>query len=321
MPPIVIGAVAAAAVVGTGAAIAAASDKKTTAKSESTIELADKSLTHRTAEDGVANSYHDLRELSGQGPGASDVKNATSATRSLADMLEEYSKTSGLPTDADIGNANTLAGKLFAARRTSLDQDFLKQTTDAQRLSAQLGRPVDDPILQAKLRTGFMQQNDMLASEQQAGATDLALQMPGQRLKFAGQRADVLNSLSAQAFNNRAAILQAGSSLLNNERQYQLAISKKKQSSEQIQHGSTGQAIGAGMMAGGAAFGSVMSMGAGGGGGMGGGGGLSGIGGGLGNGGLDMNTSANLAASRAQPSAFGMDYSGIQAKPIHWYGG
>jgi hypothetical protein len=193
-------------------------------------------------------AFKKLLGYSDAGPGTADITNSLDATKSLGDLLKQYSTQGGnQPTQADVDTSNSLATKLYAARQTGLNQSFTDQTTQAARLAASLGRSVDDPILQAKLRTGMMRQQDSLNAEQQGFAANYAQQMPTQRLAFATDRASLLGNLAQQAFSNRAAILGYGNQLQQQSRQWQLASGKQRQVGEQSSTPSP-FAIGAGLL-------------------------------------------------------------------------
>lgn len=176
---------------------------------------------------GETDSFKTLSSYTDAGPGQADVTNSLNATRSFADLLKQYSASGGLPTDQDISSAQGIVGKLFAPQKTALEQSFTDQNTQAQRLSAQLGRPVNDPIIQAKLRTGFINQTNQLNSEQTAAGQGLALSLPGQRIGYAGQSAQVLGGLATQAFQNRAALFQYGSSIQQNQQNFRLQTAQR----------------------------------------------------------------------------------------------
>lgn len=147
------------------------------------------------------------------GPGQSDVSNAYGSNKDLAAMFGDYAKSGGIPGQEDINAANGFANNMFQARQVGLNQSFIDQTTDANRLAARLGRSVDDPILQAKLRTGFMRQQDSLSAEKQGLAQQFALQLPQQRLQYAQGQNNILNGLSNQAMQNQSYLLGIGNQL------------------------------------------------------------------------------------------------------------
>lgn len=181
----------------------------------------------------LTNLGNGLQNLANSGANASDVSNALSTNRNLAQMLSDYSANGGLPNSGDINNANNIASNLFASRQTSLNQSFNDQSVSASRLGAQLGRGGADPVLQAKLQTGFLRQQDTLNAQQQGTAQQIALQIPGQRIGYAQQGAGVTNQLANQAFTNQSNIFQnqsylygLGNQLGSQARSYRLGTSQ-----------------------------------------------------------------------------------------------
>lgn len=216
-----------AGVAAAGGAIAGAIPKKSTTTVDAG-QATDRETNALTQQD---NMYSQLQGLTKMGPDGSDVAAATGASRDLGSMLQQYSQSGGMPGQQDIQTANQFAGDIFAPQRTQLQQSFTQQTTDANRQSAMMGRSVDDPILQAKLRTGMMNQEAMLNSQQGAFGAQTAMAMPQQRLQYAGMRADVMGNLATQAFQNRAALLQTGAGIAGAERQFRLATATRQNES------------------------------------------------------------------------------------------
>ncbi len=171
----------------------------------------------------LQSQFKDLQSMLTQnGPGASDVGAATGASRDLASMLAEYSRTGGLPGQGDISAANSFATDIFGARQVGLNQQFTQMGQQASREAALSGRGSADPILRARLMESQAGMQDMLNAEKTGFASQYAQQLSGNRLSFAGQRADVLNALGNQATQNRLALLGLGSSLNEAERGWRL---------------------------------------------------------------------------------------------------
>ena len=190
-------------------------------------------------------SYDELKKLVAAGGNDSDVSRATGATRSFADMLAEYAKTGGMPSESDLSTSNRFAESIFNPQRTKLNQVFEDQKVQAARLSASLGRSVDDPILQAKLRTNMMNNMASLESEQGAYGSQLALQMPGQKLGYAQNNVNVLQGLASQAFQNRSALLSLGNQLGNQE--YQKRFQESTKHAENVSGGGFKGAVAGGL--------------------------------------------------------------------------
>lgn len=232
----------------------------------------------------LSTGYSDLQSLLGAGPGAADVTNSMNASKSLSSLLQQYSQSGGLPSASDISSANGVASNMFAPQQAALNNSFYQQNIQAQRLSAQLGRPINDPIIQAKLGIGQAQQQSVLSGQQGAFGQQLALSLPQQRVGYATQNAGLLGGLASQAFQNRSALLGMGSQLLGQAQGYQIATSPHNTTAQQQVGGGLGGALsgalsGLGMGAGLSSLG-LFGSGAGGlGGGIG-----SGLGGGVGGG-------------------------------------
>lgn len=176
---------------------------------------------------GIQNMFNDLQNNVNAGPGQQDVTNSVNSSRSLADLLTQYSQSGGLPGQQDITAANGVASGIFAGQRVSQQQQFVTQGQEANQQAARLGRSVDDPILQAKLRTAQMNQSAQLDANQGSYASQLALNLPGQRLNYANQAAQVNSGLAQQALQNRMTVLGLGSGLLNQEQNYQINTSSR----------------------------------------------------------------------------------------------
>lgn len=185
----------------------------------------------------LKSDFSGLAEMVDAGPGVDDIKNSNIASRDLAALLKSYSETGGLPTDSDVTNANKFANSIFAAREEAMNQDFVNQTTDANRMAAAMGREINDPILQAKLRNNLFNQRALLGKEKQGYAAELGLGMADRRINYANQGANILGNLAYQAMQNRAAILGLGQNLQGSERQWRLETGKRYGTQEQSSGG------------------------------------------------------------------------------------
>jgi hypothetical protein len=188
----------------------------------------------------VGGPLADIQKMVNAGPGQADVERSLNSQRGLADMLRQLSQSGGLPTAEDTAASTSLAGGLFNARRTSMNQTFQDLDTDNARLAARLGRDPLDPILRAKLGTTKARMSDSLAAEQTDWANNFALNLPGRRLGFASDAASVDAQLAAQAAQNRATLLGLGTNLLNSERNFRLGAAGKTTT----QNANLGDAIG-----------------------------------------------------------------------------
>ena len=93
----------------------------------------------------------DLQNFVNAGPGQQDIESALGSQRGLAAMLGQYAAGGNQPTAQDIAQAGQFTNQIFAPQQEQQRQMFEDQATQARRLSAQMNRPVNDPVLQAKL--------------------------------------------------------------------------------------------------------------------------------------------------------------------------
>jgi hypothetical protein len=292
-------------------AVAGAIPKKQ--ESSGGINLKDASGLENSAASGLGNDYNSLRAMLEGGAQSGDYSAGMQSQRDYAAMLGQYAQSGGLPGQDDLTNANIFAQRAYDPQRVALQQSFQDQTTEANRQAAMMGRGSDDPILQAKLRTGLMRQSASLQAEQGAFANNFAMQLPQQRLNYAGQQASALDQIGQRASANRQLLMSLGSGILGNERSFRVQTSD--QWGKQQSGGGVGGAI-SGALGG---FGGGMQaftagQGAGLFGGGGGGAGLSGAGGG-----------SPFAAAQA-PSAYGAAAFAPRAAfeksaPFGWQGG
>lgn len=202
-----------------GAIAGAGGSKQTTVKNllpESDIE--------RQARNLSSSQLRSLQSLVGSGAGQADVTAGAQAQRDFASQLQAASQTGGVPTAADLATGQSFAQSAFAPRQIALQQSFEQQEQRTAQLAAQLGREVDDPILQAKLAQEQTRQQSVLSAEQAAFGTQFAQDTTGRRLEFARQRAGVLAGLGGQAISQTAGLLQASGSILGQERQFRSSV-------------------------------------------------------------------------------------------------
>lgn len=224
-------------------ALGGALGKSNTSTSTSGINLNPASDLQNQAGQVSSQSLDQLSGLVNAGPGQQDVGNAYQSQLSFAQMLQQYSQTGGLPNQQDLSNAQGFASQIYQPQQTALNQSFISQGQQAAQLAASLGRSVDDPIIQAKLRTGYMQQQAGLTSQQGSYAAQLGLQLPQQRLNLFGQSSNVLQGLATQAMQNRSSLLSAGQGVLSNERNYQIGTSQHYGDQTTTSQGGLGGAI------------------------------------------------------------------------------
>lgn len=183
--------------------------------------LQSKAETAASSKGYIQQQFEQLTKFVEAGAGESDIAASVKAQRDLA--AAQGAPGALDPTEQDIGFAGGIAKSLFGEERLRQEQGFERQGQETAQLAAQLGRATDDPILQAKLRGTFMQEQAALGARQGALSTQIALMRPEQRLALQQQQAETLGGLANQAFQNRTAILGLGSGLQGAEREFRLA--------------------------------------------------------------------------------------------------
>lgn len=188
----------------------------------------------------------ELQSLVAEGAGTGDVARGAQSQRSLADLLQQYASGGFLPNQSDLSTARSFAGDIFAGQQEALNQSFEDAQTQAARQAAALGRPVNDPILQAKLAQGQAREQSLLSAQQRGFAAEQAMNMPLQRLQFAQMGAETSQALAAQALQNRQALLQTGQGIQDRQQAFRLATATREntQSSDPGLAGIAGMAMG-----------------------------------------------------------------------------
>jgi len=238
-------------------AIAGSQQDRSGSSSRSGIDVGPETALEGLATKDITKQYTDLQGMVGLGPGNEDITKSLGSSRSLADLLEAYSKGGFMPGQNDINSANQFTQSIFAPQQTAMNQQFQDQQTQANRLAAQLGRPVNDPIIQAKLAQEQSRQNAMLQSQQTSYSAQYAQNLPMQRLGFASQLADVRGNLASQAMANRQALLSLGQNLRNDDRNYRIQTGTRWGDQSNFSGGGLAGAINGGLAGAGAGLGAA----------------------------------------------------------------
>lgn len=181
---------------------------------------------------GISSSmFSQLSGSVGAGAGQADVAAGLAGSRGLAAMLESYSKGNFLPTASDFATASQFTNEAFKPQQLAINQQFEGEQQRAAQLASQLGREVNDPIIQAKLSQERMRAQERLGADQSAYGAQFALGLPQQRLGYMSQMADVKNSLASQAMSNRQALLGLGMQQQQIGQQFRLGTASRTQSS------------------------------------------------------------------------------------------
>lgn len=209
-----------------GAAMAAYSGYQGDSTSQdSSKNLAGASALQTQAQNGVASDYTSLQNDVNAGPGQGDISSYEDNSKSLAQMLGQYSQSGGMPGSSDFTQANSLASQAFMGQQTALNQSFQQQMQQGNASAALMGRDGNDPSLQGALRSSQMLQQQQLSANQGSYGNQLAMALPGQRLGYAQQQNNVLGGLATQALANRSSLLSQGNNILGQQQNYQLGAS------------------------------------------------------------------------------------------------
>lgn len=285
-----------------GAAAGSMKDKSST-KNTSGLNLDPETDLEKRTSGTINNSYTDLEALLNGSYEANAGQRSNSAYDDLDAMLKEYAKTGGVASSSDIAAAGSYTDSIFAPRSTALNQSFIDQQVEASRLAAKLGRPVNDPVIQAKLRTEKMRADERLGADKTAFSADFAQQISGNRLGFTGQRADLAAQRAQTALSNRQMLLGLGTGLRDAERGFRINTAERYGTSETESGGGLKGAITGGISGFGAGMGASSAMG----------------GGGMGQGGgMPAGQSAYFAAPTAGPTAPGSSW-GMGSTPYQGY--
>lgn len=231
---------------------------ETSSGSRSGINLAPSSQIEKKATNDIGSQYDFLKKFLTQGPGVESVQDANASQQDYVNLLSLINSTGGMPTADDRRMAEEFVNTQFSPQQEALNQSFQFQQQDAARLAAQLNRPINDPIIQAKLRQEQMRQQSMLDANRSAAVSAEARNSPFQRLALQGQLADTRGSLASQAMSNRMQLLNLGNAIQSQERNWRLQTSDRWGTQNGSQHSGGGILGGIGAVAG--AVGSVTGM-------------------------------------------------------------
>jgi hypothetical protein len=179
-------------------------------------------------------------------------------------MLGQFSQGGFMPTEQDWGTARQFASQQMQPQQAALSQLFEDEEQKRRRMAALRGRGAVDPVAMARMAQARAGQQLQLSAQEGAATSQFAQQLPGQRLGFAQQMAQVQGGLATQAMQNRQALLSAGQAIRGQEQQFRLGSATRTTSEKS--GGGFGGALG-GALAGMGSASRLMSMFGGGGGG------------------------------------------------------
>jgi hypothetical protein len=213
------------------------------------LQMVDPSELEKNAGSNILDLFNNLQKRLANNPNEASQQtldqNANQATDQYANLLQMLTKSGGVPSQEDTQAANQYAAQAFQGQQTALDQSFSDQQRQMQRTAAQMGRSVGDPILRAKLAQEKIRQQAQLSSNQGSFASQYAQGLGQQRLGGAEALMGLRQGLASQAIQNRMTLLNLGSQLQANERNFRIqTATRNTQGSE---GGGLGGAISGGL--------------------------------------------------------------------------
>ena len=200
-----------------GALVGGQGDTKT--RRENVILAPESQLEQRGGQVAL-DQLNQLQSMLGGGANAQDFSQGAQSQRDLAAMLGQFTQGGFMPGQQDISQAGSLAQQLFQGQQVGLNQAFDTQRQQASRNAARMGRSAIDPVLQNQLMQGQARMQQQLNADIGAFGTNLAMNMPQQRLQAMQQLARVQQGLASQAMANRQALLGLGSQLRGQEQNF-----------------------------------------------------------------------------------------------------
>lgn len=241
--------------------LAGASNNKSTQSQTSRVKLGEASGLENLGADVTEDQLKQLQNLVSAGPGQSAMEDANFANNQFAQMLQGGIDNGFVPGQSDISNANQFAQAMFSPQQTMLNQQFEDAQTQQARLAVQLGRPVNDPVLQNKLMQTQAREQQLLGSQQTAFAAQQAQNFMGQRFQGAQDLASLRSGLASQAMSNRSALLGLGSQIQQQGQNFRLNTAGRTTTGTNVQHANFGTVAGGALAGAGLGLGAVGKFG------------------------------------------------------------
>lgn len=147
---------------------------------------------------------------------------ATAASESLAQLLQQYQATGGVPGQADITAAQQYAQQITAPQQAQIELAMRQSRQEASRQAGITGRAPTDFAFQTRLAGQQADLMSQLGAQQSAIGAQYAQQIAQQRLGYAGQLAELRQGLATQAMQNRMAIMGLGTQVQQAGQQFRL---------------------------------------------------------------------------------------------------
>jgi hypothetical protein len=156
------------------------------------------------------------------GPGEQDMTRATGASRSLADLLQQYANGGFMPTAQDYQQSWSTTQNIFQPRTTQLQQRFQEEERGFAKQAQMMGRDPMDVVFKNRLAQTRAREEALLGADQTSFYQQQAMSMPGQRLNYMSNYANVTGGLASQALANRQNLLSMGNTIKQNEQNFRL---------------------------------------------------------------------------------------------------
>jgi len=203
-----------------GAAVGAiAGSQKTPGQSVTeTRNIAGESEQERVARQTVTGGFGQLEDIQRGAMGAQ----ATAASESFANLLQQYQATGGVPGQADITAGQQYAQQITAPQQAQIELAMRQSRQEAARQAGVTGRAPTDFAFQTRLAGQQADLMSQLGAQQSSIGAQYAQQIAQQRLGYAGQLAELRQGLASQAMQNRMAIMGLGAQVQQAGQQFRL---------------------------------------------------------------------------------------------------
>lgn len=177
---------------------------------------------------GQVSQFADLLKLVQGGPGQQEITDNNQYQNTFGNLLNNLLGQVYSPTKAQTQENMGKARDLFSVDQTLLNQRFQDQETEGRRMSAQLGRAGNDPILRNKMMQERTRQQQQLDSQVTSYARQLPEITANNVMSVGGALSNLKSNLAAQAMSNRQMLLQMGDVLKNSERNFRMGTATRE---------------------------------------------------------------------------------------------
>lgn len=177
-------------------------------------QFMDEGALERQARESQVSGLSSFEEMLKGGPSLSQFQQqGLSASNDLASLLEQLRGSGGMPGAQDWSQAQSFAQQATAPQAFQ-NELAMRQSEQAQARQAALsGRSGMDFTFQRGLAQQRADLAGSLGAQQSAISSQIAQQLPMQRLGFAQDLAQLRQGLASQAMQNRQAIMSLGSNI------------------------------------------------------------------------------------------------------------